>query len=209
MTTGRSKGLGTWVVLGLVLVVLTAGLFAWRGRLRLEPLPTLGQVGSFALTNQLGQPVSGESLKGEIWVADIIFTRCPGSCLLMTRSLSALQARLSVRDKVQLISLTADPEHDTVEVLRDYGERFEADAECWQLLTGSKEELYRFAIDDLKLAAEEIEPARRENLNDLFIHSTMLVLVDPAGRVRGYFDGTDSAVADRLQAAIRRLQREQ
>jgi protein SCO1/2 len=161
------------------------------------------------LTNQLGHPVSAKALKGNIWVADVIFTRCPGPCLLMTRSLSALQARLSERDKVRLVSLTADPEYDTVEVLRAYAERFEADAERWQLLTGSKAELYRFALDDLKLAAEEIEPARRENLNDLFIHSTMLVLVDPAGRVRGYFDGTDSAVPERLQAAIRRLQREE
>jgi cytochrome oxidase Cu insertion factor (SCO1/SenC/PrrC family) len=39
--------------------------------------------------------------------------------------------RLSARDKVRLVSLTADPEHDTVEVLRTYGERFEADAKRW------------------------------------------------------------------------------
>jgi protein SCO1 len=64
-------------------------------------------------------------------------------------------------------------------------------------LTGSKAELYRVAIDDLKLAAEEIDPAQRENLNDLYIHSTRMVLVDGTGRVRGYFDGTDEAVPER------------
>jgi protein SCO1 len=208
MKTGPFKGHGIWALLGLGLVVLTVAVFILRGRLQPEPLPVLGKVGGFALTNQLGQPVSLEALQGNIWVADLIFTRCPGPCLLMTRSLSALQARLSDRDKVQFVSLTADPEHDTVEVLRAYGERFEADAKRWQFLTGSKAELYRFAINDLKLSAEEIDPARRENLNDLFIHSTMLVLVDGTGRVRGYFEGTDAAIPERLLAAIRRLQRE-
>jgi len=208
MTTRPSKGYGVWALLGLGLVVLTVALFAMRQRLQPAPLPVLGQVGAFALTNQLGQPVSGEALKGKIWVADIIFTRCPGPCLLMTRSLAAVQGRLAAGEQVRLVSLTADPEHDTVAVLRDYGERFGADAARWQFLTGPKAELYRFAMNELKLTAEEIDPAKRENLNDLYIHSTTLVLVDGAGRVRGFFDGTDEAVSERLLGAIRRLQRE-
>lgn len=208
MTLLRSKGNVLWVLLGLGLVALTVGVLMIRERLRMEPLPVLGSVGSFSLTNQLGQPITGKALEGGIWVADIIFTRCPGPCLLMTRSLSALQARLTARDRVHLVSLTADPEYDTVEVLRTYGERFEADPARWHFLTGAKEELYRFALDDLKLAAEEIAPEQRESLSDLYIHSTRLVLVDGAGRVRGYFDGTDAAAPERMLSAIRRLQRE-
>jgi protein SCO1/2 len=209
MTTGRSKGAAIWVLLGLGLVVLTVGVLILRARLQSEPLPLLGETGAFALTNQLGQPISAEELRGSIWVGDIIFTRCPGPCLLMTRSLSAVQSRLPADAKVLLVSLSADPEHDTPEVLRSYGERFEADPRRWHFLTGGKAELYRFALDDLKLAAEEIDPAQRENLNDLYVHSTRLVLVDGKGRVRGYFDGTDAGVPERLLASIRRLQREE
>ncbi len=209
MTTGRSKGTAIWMLLGLGLVVLTVGVLMLRASLRFEPLPVLGETGAFALTNQLGQPISAETLRGSIWVGDLIFTRCPGPCLLMTRSLSAVQAGLPADAKVLLVSLTADPEHDTPEVLRGYGEGFEADPRRWHFLTGTKAELYRFALDDLKLAAEEIDPAQRENLNDLYVHSTRLVLVDGQGRVRGYFDGTDEGVPERLLASIRRLQREE
>jgi protein SCO1 len=208
MTMRLSRGNAIWMLLGLGLVALTVGVLMLRERLRSEPLPVLGTVSSFSLTNQLGQPITAETLEGSIWVADIIFTRCPGPCLLMTRSLAALQAGLPARGRVRLVSLTADPEHDTVEVLRTYAERFEADPARWHFLTGAKEELYRFALDDLKLAAEEIAPEQRESLNDLYIHSTRFVLVDGAGRVRGYFDGTDVAAPERLHSAIRRLQRE-
>jgi protein SCO1/2 len=208
MNTQPTRGFAVWALLGLGLVVLTLAVIGLRHRLKPEPLPVFGEAGGFALTNQLGQPMTRDSLQGEIWVADIIFTRCPGPCLLMTRNLAALQARLVEGDRVRLVSLTADPEHDTVEVLRGYGERFDADAATWHFLTGPKAELYRFAIQDLKLSAEEIDEGKRESLNDLFIHSTTMVLVDPAGLVRGHFDGTDAEAPERLLSAIRRLQRE-
>ncbi len=150
MTKGQSRGWGIWGLLGTGLVILTVGLFALRARLQPEPLPVFGRVGTFALTNQLGQPISAETLRGNVWVANIIFTRCPGPCLLMTRSLATLQSRLTERDPVRLVSLTADPEHDTAGVMRSYAEGFGADAERWQFLTGSKAELYRLAMNDLK-----------------------------------------------------------
>jgi protein SCO1 len=209
MTTGRTKGTAIWLLLGLGLVVLTVAVLLLRASLKYEPLPVLGETGAFSLTNQLGQPVSAEALRGRIWVGDLIFTRCPGPCLLMTRNLSAVQSRLGDDAGALLVSLSADPEHDTPEVLRSYAERFEADPRRWHFLTGPKAELYRFALDDLKLAAEEIDPAQRENLNDLYVHSTRFVLVDGKGQVRGYFDGTDEAVLERLLAAIRRLRREE
>ncbi len=207
-TKGYSTGWLAWGVLGLGLLALTAGVMTLRKRAQPDPLPILGRVSTFALTNQLGHAVSGEALEGTIWVADIIFTRCPGPCLVMSRGLSRLQTELGDGDKVQLISLTADPEFDTVDVLRAYSQRFEANPKRWQFLTGLKKELYRFAIDDLKLSAEKIDPEQRNSLSDLFIHSTHLVLVDQAGQVRGYFDGTDVAVSARVLAAIRRLERE-
>jgi protein SCO1/2 len=194
-------------LLGIGLVILTILAVALRERWKPEPLPVLGRVTGFSLTNQLGATVTGESLIGQIWVADIIFTRCPGPCLLMTRNLGLLQRELRERDSVRFVSLTADPGYDTVDELLRYGERHGADPSRWHFLTGPKEEIYRFAIEDLKLSAEEIDPERRESLNDLFIHSTKMVLVDAEGQVRGYFEGTEAEVPRKLLGAIRRLQR--
>src|SRR2546422_11578573 len=128
------------VVAGIVLAFLLAHL-----KLRMllgKPLPVYGQVADFTLTNQNGRVVTLADLRGKVWVADIIFTRCPGPCLKMTRQMSELQAALPANAPVELVSLTADPAYDTPEVLKRYGERFGATPDRWQLLTGKKTDLY-------------------------------------------------------------------
>jgi cytochrome oxidase Cu insertion factor (SCO1/SenC/PrrC family) len=65
----------------------------------------------------------------------------------------------------------------------------------------------------LKLSAVEIEPAKRESENDLFIHSTVFVVVDKQGRLRGVFETGGEDVdwptsKKHILAAIRQLERE-
>jgi len=172
-------------------------------------LPVLSRVTGFQLTNQLGQAVSASDLTGRIWVADIIFTRCPGPCVQMTRQLAGLQAALPADSPVRLVSLTADPEFDTVEVLRPYADRFGTQPGRWHFLTGRKADVYGLAIKQLLLAAGETDPAQRTNDADLFIHSTKFVLVDAQGRVRAAFEGTEPGARPQLLEAIRRLRDEQ
>ncbi|MDB6112664.1 MAG: SCO1/SenC family protein [Pedosphaera sp.] len=84
-----------WVVWGGLVLIIAAigGAFAWS-RLHVGdlPLPVLGQLSDFNLTNQNNEAVSLASLRGKVWVADIIFTRCPGPCAKMTRHLAELQS---------------------------------------------------------------------------------------------------------------------
>jgi len=49
------------------------------------PLPALGNIAGFTLTNQDGQITTLATLSNHVWVADIIFTRCAGPCPVMTR----------------------------------------------------------------------------------------------------------------------------
>jgi len=51
---------------------------------RRRPLPVLGQVADFTLTNQNGQVTTLADLTNHVWVADIIFTRCAGPCPIMS-----------------------------------------------------------------------------------------------------------------------------
>ena len=102
-----------WGLLALV-VVSVMGVFVLTLLHPLpKPLPVFGEVADFKLTNQLGRAVSLSELTGHVWVADVIFTRCPGPCVGMTRKMKAIQERLSPKSAVKLVSLTADPAFDT------------------------------------------------------------------------------------------------
>ena len=118
-------------------------------------LPVIAAVGEFTLTNQLGRTISRADLLGNVWVADIIFTRCPGPCPKMTGQMAQLQTGLAADLPVKFVTLTADPAFDTVAVLKQYGETHRADPARWNFLTGDKRGVYGLAISGLKLGVEE------------------------------------------------------
>jgi cytochrome oxidase Cu insertion factor (SCO1/SenC/PrrC family) len=178
-----------------------------------KPLPVIGQVADYALTNQDGHAVSLADLRGKVWVADIIFTRCAGPCLKMSRQMKELQQALPPASQVRLITLTTDPDFDTPPVLKAYGQRFDEDPARWTFLTGTKPQIANLAIKSLKLTAIEKKPEERESPVDLFVHSTIFVLVDKHADLRGVFETTGEGVdAQKVEAqilaSVRRLERE-
>jgi len=176
------------------MIAVTLTLVYAIGRVRLaapvDRLEVYGPVSDFHLTNQAGKAVSLASLQGHVWVGDIIFTRCAGPCPRMTRQMKELQDALPAGSDTKLVTLTTDPDNDTPEVLKKYGERFGADWRRWSFLTGTKPQIAKLAIDSLKLTALEKRPEDREAPEDLFIHSTIFVLVDKQARLRGVFETT-------------------
>ena len=199
------------VVLTLLLAVLLAGLKFHSAPD--QPPPVYGQIAAFTLTNQNGRAVSLADLRGQVWVADIIFTRCPGPCLKMTKQMKALQDALPPGSQAKLVTLTTDADFDTPPVLKAYAERFEADPRRWMFLTGTKRGIANLAIDSLKLTAIEKKPAERESPQDLFVHSTILVIADKRGQLRGVFETTGEGidpqnVKAQILAAVSRLERE-
>ncbi|HWX23085.1 MAG TPA: SCO family protein [Candidatus Binatia bacterium] len=210
------KGLlWTGLILGgatVLLAFLMAALKAQQVALG-KPLPVLAQVSDFTLTNQNGHAVSLASLRGLVWVGDIIFTRCPGPCLKMTRQMQELEQALPPKSSAKLVTLTTDPDFDTPPVLKTYAERFGADASRWLFLTGTKKQIAGLAIDSLKLTAIEKKPQERDSAQDLFVHSTIFVLVDKRGQLRGIFETTGEGIDPRqvqtqILAALRRLEHE-
>lgn len=214
------NALGTRRLIRITLVltgVALLGLFIMTEisvRTRREPpLPVYGPIADFSLTNQDGKTVSLADLRGEIWIADIIFTRCAGSCPHMTRQMEALQQALVGERNVRLVSLTADPEYDTSPILKRYAERFGADPNRWLFLTGPKRQLANLAVQSLKLSAVPKTAAQRTSPEDLFIHSTILVVVGKHAQLRGVFqttgDGIDpKQVQPQILDAVSRLERE-
>jgi protein SCO1/2 len=178
-----------------------------------SPLPVISQVAAFTLTNQNNAVTSLADLHGHVWVADIIFTRCPGPCLRMSRQMKELQNALPTSDKTKLVSLTTDADYDTPLVLREYAERFSADSNRWLFLTGNKTNVANLAIDSLKLTAIAKKPEERTSPEDLFVHSTIFVIVDKRARLRGVFqtEGEDvdwSKMKKKILTAMKQLERE-
>ena len=206
-----------WLGLGLLLGFLGMAYLlslAEFNRQQRQSLPVIGAVAGFTLTNQDGKVTTLADLTNRVWVADIIFTRCAGPCPVITGHMKSLEAALPQTSNAKLVTLTTDPDFDTPAMMKKYGERFDADFGRWMFLTGTKAEIGALGAGSLKLSAVPVTPANQTNAADLFIHTTIFVIVDKHARLRGSFetmgDGVDwtNAVQPRIVAAVRQLERE-
>jgi protein SCO1/2 len=149
------------------------------------------KVKELTLTNQLGQTVSlNKDLRGKILVIDFIFTTCPTVCPRLSANMKELQKAYIKKNPelVQFISISVDPKHDTVQALRAYADRFNADHDRWWFLTGDSKTIFDYAQNELGLTLQPSEA------NDgAFDHSVQMILVDTARNIRGYFNGLDKA----------------
>jgi protein SCO1/2 len=201
-----------------MLLILTLSLAFLLAKARSEAekhqaLPVLATIADFSLTNQNGAAVSLADLRGHVWAADIIFTRCPGPCLRMTRQMKELQDTLPKDAQTKLVSLTTDADYDTPAILKTYAEHNGADANRWVFLTGTKKQINNLAVDSLKLSAVEKKPEERESAEDLWVHSTIFVIVDKHAQLRGIYQtgGEDvnwPAEKQKILAAAKQLERE-
>lgn len=149
------------------------------------------KVKELVLTNQLGQTVSlNKDLRGKILVIDFIFTTCPTICPRLSANMKDLQKAYIKKNPelVQFISITVDPKNDTVQALRAYADRFNADHDRWWFLTGDSKTIFDYAQNELGLT---LQPSDANE--GAFDHSVQMVLVDTARNIRGYFNGLDKA----------------
>jgi protein SCO1 len=177
------------------LLVLTLALAGCSAR---PPLPVLGEVPDFQLTAQTGQNLSRQSLAGHVWVADFMFTTCPGPCPRMSSQMHQVQKATADIPDVKLVSFTVDPAHDTPTVLAAYAKHFLAEPQRWYFLTGPAATLNRLGLAGFKLNA----------VDGSLDHSTRFVLVDRAERIRGYYLSSDDDFLKTLLRDMRRLERE-
>lgn len=188
----------------LVAVLLVAvSWFAIVKKVKVE-LPSYGQVPPFEFQDQSGKDFSSQSLKGKVWVAGFIFTRCAGPCPVISSKMAALKKRLHYSTKFNLVSFSIDPEYDTPEKLSEYSKNFDqAEGPQWHFLTGSKANIHELAAKAFMQAASE--DASQENIQNRFMHGTRLALVDTAGNIRGFYDSASPTVVDELERDIRSI----
>ena len=206
-----------WIGFVFLFGFITLAFLAWFVQItrhQFQPLRAIGPVANFTLTNQDGKITSLGDYTNHVWVADIIFTRCAGPCPRLTQQMHSLQNSLAASSPAKLVTLTTDPEYDSPKVLKRYGARFSANFNRWTFLTGTKSEIAALASSSLKLSAQPVKPAERKNDADLFIHTTIFVIVDKHAQLRGFFetggDGVDwtNSVLPKILQSVRQLENE-
>jgi cytochrome oxidase Cu insertion factor (SCO1/SenC/PrrC family) len=150
------------------------------------PLPAIRPAPDFVLSDTAGRPVHLADFRGRVVLLSFIYTRCPDACPLLTAQLARLQARLGrERTRVQLLSITVDPQRDSVEELRAYARRFGADPAAWSFLRAPPERLGP--------VLQAYDEWTRSEPGGAIDHPARLYLIDAAGRIReiyalGFFD---------------------
>lgn len=197
-----------WKVVLILIPLVTLGLLLWLRQLEVNTLrqrtvSSYGRVPAFELINQDGRPFGSTQLLGKIWIADFIYTTCPGPCPMISSRMSELQKPLEKTD-VHLVSFTVDPARDTPQVLRGYAEKLQAEPSRWDFLTGPQSAIYDLSRNGFKLA---ISDGSQEK--GLPVHSTRLILVDRHGEIRGYYDAVEADAMTKLLADTNHLLREQ
>ncbi len=145
------------------------------------------KVKNIEFTNQLGKKVSLNDLKGRILVIDFFFTRCPSICPGLARSMKRLQDSFVKNDSiVHFISISVDPEHDSVPQLRKFADRYGANHDTWWFVTGDKKAIYDFAFNELKASVTDV------NIDTAFLHTENFFLLDSSRVVRGWYNGFDT-----------------
>lgn len=189
-----------WLAFALLMLVPPAVL-VWQ-RAQIETPEDYGPVPAFSLVSHEGAPFGPEDVQGKVVVLDFIFTRCPDVCPLMTSQMVALQRALPERPfggpELHLLSVSVDPTHDTPPVLQAYAQKYGADTDHWTFLTGSQADVN--AMSEGLAQALVTRPTDGAEVPDI-THSQRMLLLDPAGHVRGFFP-TDEAGLDALVQAI-------
>ncbi|MET0343889.1 MAG: SCO family protein [Polyangiales bacterium] len=194
-----------WLVWSALIVAGIAAYAATQlGASRRTERGDFGKVPAFSLTDQRGGTVTDADLRGKVWVANFVFTRCPSVCPLLTAKFKALQERIGPLEGVRYVSMSVDPKHDTPEVLAAYAQKFGADPERWRFVTGALETIEKTVVKGFKIHIGEPTPSAHDPSLVEIMHGEHLVLVDATGTIRGYYRA-EAPELEELERDVRAL----
>ncbi|HEY3393133.1 MAG TPA: SCO family protein [Lacipirellulaceae bacterium] len=188
-----------FVLAGAVVVAMAYGGWKWwqvqqfearRGQAIPEDLvgPPLED---FELTERSGQPFRSAAMRGRVWIATYFFTTCPGRCIVLNRNIQRLHNLPELSD-VTWVSITCDPDTDSLDALRKYADHWQADPERW--LFGRAELAYTRRV------------ARGMNLSlSRQGHQDYAVVFDKSGKMRAMFEATSTRECEKLRSKLLEL----
>lgn len=145
----------------------------------------------FSMQNVDGSTVTLADTNGKIRLFYFYFTNCPDVCPPTTYRLSEVQKLL--QDKVMfgteasIISISFDPERDTLKKMKKWSEKYNADYSGWYFLRGKEEEVAKMM--------PEFGSSIFKDEDGNFTHLNVITLVDQDGNIRKYYNANDLETA--------------
>lgn len=156
----------------------------------------------FQLVDQEDEKLTAKELDGKPFVINFFFSRCGLICPTMNDNLARVLDN-SVPGTLKLVSVSIDPEYDSVAVLKKYASQFVDDNSTWHFLTGDKQYIYDLAIKGFKLPVSDASDyVKNLSVDETFIHSEKLLLIDSRGYFRGIYEGTNVKDVERLMIEL-------
>ncbi len=206
------KRISFWLATGILVIPVVFFYVFNAGTQNFERLPILGErippdginvtdtvfhaVPNFHLIDQKGEAFSQQNLSNGIAIYNFFFANCEGVCPKMNRRLQSIYDKYKEFSEVHFVSVTVDPENDSVPILKDYANQFNADAKIWHFLTGKNDTI-------IHLGKGLLLPISKESKT--IDHSQQFILVDKSNRIRGVYDSESDAEIKRLEGDIKLL----
>lgn len=190
----NNSSLPYWLTLAVLLAAAYGG-FKWyqveharpRGGIELADAPPLEE---FELTERSGEPFRSADMKGKVWAVTFFFSTCTGSCKQLNANLKYLNDQEDIED-VTWVSITVDPQTDTLEALRAYADSYNADPQRWLFVRGDLAYVRRIGRDIL-------------GIDDISYqgHKDYAVLIGRDGTVRGIYDAGRYSELERIEKKL-------
>ena len=190
----NNSALPYWLTLLVVLAAAYGG-YKWyqveqarpSGGIELADLPPLEE---FELTERSGEPFRSADMRGKVWAVTFFFSTCPGSCKRLNANIKYLNSLEDIKD-VTWVSISVDPQTDTLPVLQEYAKSLNADPEQWLFTRGELAYVRRIGKDIL-------------GVDDIGYqgHKDFAVLIDKAGTVRGIYDAGRYSELERIEKKL-------
>lgn len=185
-----------------VLFMMAYGAFTWWRVQQRQFVPgeaiVINEIGppltEFELTERSGAPFRSTDMRGKVWVATYFFTNCPGSCTRLNQNIKLLHDQPELED-VTWVSITCDPENDTVEALAKYADHFEADPERWLFCRGELDYIKRVGL------GMKMDVYRQG-------HKDYAIVIDKAGKIRGVYNATSRQDCGAMTRRLKELLKE-
>ena len=184
-----------YILLSVIfLMAVTAMTIIWFANQSRSDIGILGLVPEFEFTERDGRPFGSQEMKGKISIVNFFFTSCKGPCPVMNKRVAELYKKYATSSDVRFISISVDPDRDSLSVLQAYARAYGVSDNRWLFLRAPIADVYRISEQGFMLAGEL--PT---------IHSTKLILVDRELNIRGYYDSFDEESLNLLTVHVKEL----
>jgi cytochrome c oxidase assembly protein subunit 15 len=188
------------VIAGVVMTALltTAGFAVIKeAELSRSNMGSYSRLPEFMLIDTEGKAFSLSDMRGKVSLVNFTCVDCDPRAAGASVAMAHLYEKYQHSDRLQFISITTDPDRDTPDALRQYATELGVGDGRWRFLWGKPDEI-RQLIEEGFHMSWDLSYERR----------TSLVLVDQAGRVRGFYEYDNPDVIELLQEHIRQLVRQ-